>query len=79
VSTSEPSTFGDAITAGVAAGILDGFEEVVKRTVHQKAQYLPDDRRHNMYCALYKVYLDAYEDAGRSYAALAQTRAQQGI
>ena len=79
VSTSEPSTFGDAITAGVAAGILDGFEEVVKRTVRQKAQYLPDDRRNNMYGALYKVYLDAYEDAGRSYAALAQTRAQQGI
>ena len=79
VSTSEPSTFGDAITAGVAAGVLGGFEEVVKRTVHQKARYLPDDQRHNMYAALYKVYVDAYEGAGRSFAALSETRAKHGV
>ena len=79
VSTSEPSTFGDAITAGVAAGVLGGFEEVVNRTVKQKAQYLPDDRTHTMYSSLYKVYLSAYEDAGRSFAALSQARAEHGI
>jgi len=79
VSSSEPSTFGDAITAGVAAGVFGGFEEIVKKVVKERKQYLPDDRRHNLYSALYKVYLGAYEDAGRSFKALAETREQQGI
>lgn len=79
VSSSEPSTFGDAITAGVAAGVFSGFEDIVGKTVKQKNQYMPDDRRHATYSALYKVYLGAYEDAGRSFKALAAARAQHGI
>ncbi|MGA2478988.1 MAG: FGGY family carbohydrate kinase [Spirochaetia bacterium] len=79
VSSSEPSTFGDAITAGVAAGVFSGFEDIVGRTVKQKKQYMPDDRRHTMYSALYGVYLGAYQDAGRSFNALAEARVQHGI
>jgi sugar (pentulose or hexulose) kinase len=79
VSSSEPSTFGDAITAGVAAGLFGGFEEIVKKTVKQKKQYMPDDKRHTMYSALYKVYLGAYQDSARSFKALADVREKQGI
>jgi xylulokinase len=79
VSSSEPSTFGDAITAGVAAGVFSGFEEIVNRTVKQKKMYLPDDKRHAMYGALYRVYLDAYHGLAGSFKALSTARAEHGV
>ena len=59
--------------------MFSGFEDIVGRTVKQKKQYMPDDRRHAMYSALYTVYQGAYQDAGRSFKALAEARAQHGI
>ena len=79
VSSSEPSTLGDAITAGVATGLFGGFEQVVKSAVKEKKQYWPDDRRHNLYKSLYGVYLGAYEDAQRSFKDLAEVRQRYSI
>ena len=61
---SEGTAFGDALIAGVGAGLFGSFEEAVKKTVKiRRGAYAPNTGNAKLYADLHKIY-------GGCYAAL---------
>lgn len=50
------SSFGSAMTAGVATGVFPSFEEAVEKCSEKVSETLPNEENHKKYLELYKDY-----------------------
>ena len=61
VESSQPGALGDAMAAGVAAGVFESIEQAVKICVRTRKVFTPDAERHAFYMQQYDKYLRIYE------------------
>ena len=55
------ASFGDAFMAGVGVGIFQDLGQI-NRWVHHKQVIVPDAENHRRYDALYRIYIDLYQN-----------------
>ena len=76
----EGAPFGSAIVAGVGAGLFSSYEEAIKRVVKiEKNAFVPDEKNHEIYSELYKVYKSLYPSLKASFAEMADIRKKYNL
>ncbi len=61
VACDQPGALGNAMTAGVAAGIFSNLDEAVRTCVRTRRTFFPDDARHAFYASQYEKYCKIYD------------------
>jgi xylulokinase len=79
VNAPEAAPFGDAILAGVGAGLFKSFEEVAERAIKINRVYEPVDKNHNLYEDLFTIYEDVYESLYDNFDKLEEIKAKHGV
>jgi len=76
----EGAPFGNAIVAGVGAGLFKSFEEAIERVVKIKRHaFVPDAGNHALYAELYRVYKGLYADLKGAFARMQGIRDAFGL
>ena len=76
----EGAPFGNAIVAGVGAGLFASFEEAIKRVVKiRRNAFIPDAGSHALYTELYSVYKGLYESLKGAFARMQDIRGRYDL
>ena len=71
----EGAPFGNAIVAGVGAGLFKSFEEAIERVVKIKRNaFVPDAKTHALYADFYQVYKGLYDSLKGAFARMQEIR-----
>jgi xylulokinase len=72
---SEGAPFGNAIIAGVGAGLFASFDDAVTKMVHiDRHVYTPNPANRKMYDAMYGVFSSLYANLAATYASMAEIK-----
>jgi xylulokinase len=74
----EGAPFGNAIIAGIGAGIYRDYEDAIKKMVKIKRNVIvPDRKNHELYMEIYNVYEGLYSKLAETYTKIAEIKARQ--
>jgi xylulokinase len=79
VNAPEASPFGDAMLAGVGAGLFSDLEEVADIAISTDRIYNPNDYNHRLYEKFFSIYEEVYDTLLDSFTKLAATKEEFDI
>jgi xylulokinase len=76
LSSPEGSLFGNIILAGVGSGVFKSFDDAISKFVIKGKVFEPDEKNHNIYERLFKIYKDISNSLKPSFISLKNIKDQ---
>ena len=70
LSSPEGSLFGNIILAGVGSELFESFDDIIERFVVKGRVFEPNEKNHNLYERLFKIYKDISKSLKYSFVNL---------